>query len=158
MANLYTLLVDLKLGATPTRSIAEVLGDHECRGSIAEVVEGHECIRVVTSNGYGILLERIQRWVSSGVVGSPAFTAYKRGYDIYVGNFRCFVSKDHVNKNISSKNFWSYSINDHAREDIPTMIEKIHDIKTSELRVYQSNVEDVAHKEQPYKLCISLTA
>jgi hypothetical protein len=43
------------------------------------------------------------RWVSNGVVGSPAFAAYDQGYDVFLGNFRGLVSRDHVNKNISSK-------------------------------------------------------
>ncbi|KAF2588913.1 hypothetical protein F2Q70_00040185 [Brassica cretica] len=141
-----------------------------CQDVITELGYPYEAIRVVTSDGYGLLLERIPRrdarralylqhgaldssmgWVSNGVVGSPAFAAYDQGYDVYLGNFRGLVSRDHVNKNISSKDFWSYSINEHAREDIPAIIEKIHEIKTSELRLYQPNVEEV---EQPYKLCL----
>ncbi|KAL0697881.1 hypothetical protein Bca4012_054003 [Brassica carinata] len=144
-----------------------------CQDVITELGYPYEAIRVVTSDGYGLLLERIPRrdarkavylqhgaldssmgWVSNGVVGSPAFAAYDQGYDVYLGNFRGLVSRDHVNKYISSKDFWSYSINEHAREDIPAMIEKIHDIKTSELRLYQPNVEEVAKEEQPYKLCL----
>ncbi|KAG2242975.1 hypothetical protein Bca52824_095194 [Brassica carinata] len=164
-----------------------------CQDVITELGYPYEAIRVVTSDGYGLLLERIprrdarkavylqhgaldssmglvsqslinfllpllshmvllsSRWVSNGVVGSPAFAAYDQGYDVYLGNFRGLVSRDHVNKNISSKDFWSYSINEHAREDIPAIIAKIHEIKTSELRLYQPNVEEV---EQPYKLCL----
>ncbi|CAF2114757.1 hypothetical protein YC2023_103723 [Brassica napus] len=144
-----------------------------CQDVITELGYPYEAIRVVTSDGYGLLLERIPRrdarkavflqhgvldssmgWVSNGVVGSPAFAAYDQGYDVYLGNFRGLVSRDHVNKNISSKDFWSYSINEHAREDIPAMIEKIHEIKTSELRLYQPNIEEVANEEQPYKLCV----
>ncbi|KAL0877312.1 hypothetical protein Bca101_027017 [Brassica carinata] len=43
--------------------------------------------------------------------------------------------------------FWSYSVSEHTREDIAAMIEKIHEIKTSELRLYQPNVEEVIHEE-----------
>uniref|UniRef100_A0A0D3DLU9 Uncharacterized protein n=1 Tax=Brassica oleracea var. oleracea TaxID=109376 RepID=A0A0D3DLU9_BRAOL len=46
--------------------------------------------------------------------------------------------------------FWSYSVNEHPKEDIPALIEKIHEIKTSELRLYQPNMEEVV----PYKLYI----
>ena len=71
-------------------------------------------------------------WVSNGVVGSPAFAAYDQGllylsrkylcfskqflflellhsfvlsagYDVFLGNFRGLVSREHVNKNISSR-------------------------------------------------------
>ncbi|KFK44004.1 hypothetical protein AALP_AA1G202300 [Arabis alpina] len=144
-----------------------------CQDVITELGYPYEAIRVVTSDGYGLLLERIPRrdarkavylqhgvldssmgWVSNGVVGSPAFAAYDQGYDVYLGNLRGLVSRDHVNKNISSKDFWRYSINEHATEDIPAMIEKIHEIKTSELKLYQPNIEEEVNEEQPYKLCV----
>ncbi|CAN8292618.1 unnamed protein product [Cochlearia groenlandica] len=144
-----------------------------CQDVITELGYPYEAIRVVTSDGYGLLLERIPRrdarkavflqhgvldssmgWVSNGVVGSPAFAAYDQGYDVYLGNFRGLVSRDHVNKDISSKDFWSYSINEHATEDIPAMIEKLHEIKTSELKLYEPNTEEVVNEEQPYKLCL----
>ncbi|CAA7032468.1 unnamed protein product [Microthlaspi erraticum] len=66
-----------------------------CQDVITELGYPYEAIRVVTSDGYGLLLERIPRrdarkavflqhgaldssmgWVSNGVVGSPAFAAY----------------------------------------------------------------------------------
>ncbi|CAL9215446.1 unnamed protein product [Arabidopsis halleri] len=144
-----------------------------CQDVITEFGYPYEAIRVVTSDGYGLLLERIPRrdarkavylqhgvmdssmgWVSNGVVGSPAFAAYDQGYDVFLGNFRGLVSRDHVNKNLSSKDFWRYSINEHATEDIPAMIEKIHEIKTSELKLYQPTMEEVVNEEQPYKLCV----
>ncbi|XP_020867085.1 lipase member M isoform X2 [Arabidopsis lyrata subsp. lyrata] len=144
-----------------------------CQDVITELGYPYEAIRVVTSDGYGLLLERIPRrdarkavylqhgvmdssmgWVSNGVVGSPAFAAYDQGYDVFLGNFRGLVSRDHVNKNISSKDFWRYSINEHATEDIPAMIKKIHEIKTSELKLYQPTMEEVVNEEQPYKLCV----
>ncbi|KAG5400914.1 hypothetical protein IGI04_015521 [Brassica rapa subsp. trilocularis] len=68
-------------------------------------------------------------WVPNGVVGSPAFTAY-----------------DQVSGITQSTR--------HARDDIPAMIEKIQKIKTSEFRLYQPNVEEVVHEEQPYKLYV----
>ncbi|CAA7032469.1 unnamed protein product [Microthlaspi erraticum] len=37
---------------------------------------------------------------------------------------------------------------------MPAMIDKVHEIKTSELRLYQPNVEEVSNEEQPYKLCL----
>lgn len=144
-----------------------------CQDVITELGYPYEAIRVVISDGYGLLLERIPRrdarkavylqhgvmdssmgWVSNGVVGSPAFAAYDQGYDVFLGNFRGLVSRDHVKKNISSKDFWRYSINEHATEDIPAMIEKIHEIKTSELKLYQPTMEEVVNEDQPYKLCV----
>ncbi|CAN8234941.1 unnamed protein product [Cochlearia groenlandica] len=157
----------------PTRLYNSMNTDtRTCQDVITELGYPYEAIRVVTSDGYVLLLERIPRrdarkavylqhgildssmgWVSNGIVGSPAFAAYDQGYDVFLGNFRGFVSRDHVNKDIPSKEYWLYSINEHGTEDIPAMIEKIHEIKTSELSLYQPNLSDEINQEEPYKLC-----
>ncbi|XP_010537435.1 PREDICTED: gastric triacylglycerol lipase-like isoform X2 [Tarenaya hassleriana] len=143
-----------------------------CKDVITELGYPYEAIHVITSDGYVLLLERIPRrdarkavylqhgvldssmgWVSNGVVGSPAFAAYDQGYDVFLGNFRGLVSREHVDKNISSREYWRYSINEHGIEDIPAMIEKIHEIKTAELKLCQSNADEEVNEEQPYKLC-----
>ncbi|CAK9186627.1 unnamed protein product [Ilex paraguariensis] len=92
-------------------------------------------------------------WVSNGVVGSPAFAAFDQGYDVFLGNFRGLVSREHVDKNISSQQYWRYSINEHGTEDIPAMIEKIHEVKVSELKSSQPDLEEENNSDQPYKLC-----
>lgn len=38
-------------------------------------------------------------------------------------------------------------------EDIPAMVEKIHQVKTSEMKLSQPNAEEEIGGEQPYKLC-----
>ncbi|CAF2199302.1 unnamed protein product [Brassica napus] len=165
---------DPSLTERPTRLYNTMNTDtRTCQDVITELGYPYEAIRVVTSDGYVLLLERIPRrdarkavylqhgildssmgWVSNGVVGSPAFAAYDQGYDVFLGNFRGLVSRDHVNKNISSKEYWRYSINEHGTEDIPAMIEKIHEIKTSELKLSQpSNTDEDINHEEPYKLC-----
>ncbi|XP_033131341.1 lipase 3 isoform X2 [Brassica rapa] len=165
---------DPSLTERPTRLYNTMNTDtRTCQDVITELGYPYEAIRVVTSDGYVLLLERIPRrdarkavylqhgildssmgWVSNGVVGSPAFAAYDQGYDVFLGNFRGLVSRDHVNKNISSKEYWRYSINEHGTEDIPAMIEKIHEIKTSELKLSQpNNTDEEINKEEPYKLC-----
>ncbi|CAA0818401.1 alpha/beta-Hydrolases superfamily protein [Striga hermonthica] len=137
-----------------------------CKDVIAELGYPYEAIRVITSDGYVLHLERIPRresrkvvylqhgildssmgWVSNGVVGSPAFAAFDQGYDVFLGNFRGLVSREHVDKNISSRQYWNYSINEHGTEDIPAMIDKMHEIKTSEL----GPARDLG--PEPYKLC-----
>ncbi|CAA0814771.1 alpha/beta-Hydrolases superfamily protein [Striga hermonthica] len=141
-----------------------------CKDVITELGYPYEAIRVVTSDGYVLLLERIPRresrkvvylqhgildssmgWVSNGVVGSPAFAAFDQGYDVFLGNFRGLVSREHVDKNISSRQYWNYSINEHGTKDIPAMIDKIHEIKTSELGPAQPGPN--GPNPQPYKLC-----
>lgn len=142
-----------------------------CQDVITELGYPYEAINVVTADGYVLLLERIPRrdsrkvvylqhgvfdssmgWVSNGVVGSPAFAAFDQGYDVFLGNFRGLVSREHVNKNMSSREYWRYSINENGIEDIPAMIEKIHQVKTSEL---EQDTEETTNTttEQPYKLC-----
>ncbi|XAR63892.1 Triacylglycerol lipase [Bertholletia excelsa] len=143
-----------------------------CRDVITELGYPYEAIHVVTTDGYVLLLERIPRrdsrkvvylqhgildssmgWVSNGVVGSPAFAAFDQGYDVFLGNFRGLVSREHIDKNISSKQYWHYSINEHGTEDIPAMIEKIHEVKTSELKSTVPVLEEESNGDQPYRVC-----
>ncbi|XP_050376324.1 uncharacterized protein LOC126793748 [Argentina anserina] len=143
-----------------------------CQDVITELGYPYEAIHVVTSDGYVLLLERIPRrdsrkavylqhgildssmgWVSNGVVGSPAFAAYDQGYDVFLGNFRGLVSREHIDKSISSRQYWHYSINEHGTQDIPAMIEKIHQVKTAELKLSQPDIEEETNGDQPYKLC-----
>ncbi|XP_021905479.1 lysosomal acid lipase/cholesteryl ester hydrolase-like [Carica papaya] len=95
----------------------------------------------------------LSSWVSNGIVGSPAFAAYDQGFDVFLGNFRGLVSREHVDKKITSRQYWRYSINEHGTEDLPAMIEKIHEVKTSELKICQPDVEEETKEDQPYKLC-----
>ncbi|XP_028060122.1 uncharacterized protein LOC114263723 isoform X1 [Camellia sinensis] len=143
-----------------------------CQDVITELGYPYEAIRVVTADGYVLTLERIPRrdsrkvvylqhgildssmgWVSNGVVGSPAFAAFDQGYDVFLGNFRGLVSREHVEKNISSRQYWRYSINEHGTEDIPAMLEKIHEVKISELKSNQPVPDEEITGDQPYKLC-----
>uniref|UniRef100_A0A5B6YR46 Partial AB-hydrolase lipase domain-containing protein n=2 Tax=Davidia involucrata TaxID=16924 RepID=A0A5B6YR46_DAVIN len=143
-----------------------------CRDVITEFGYPYEAIPVVTADGYVLLLERIPRrdarkvvylqhgildssmgWVSNGVVGSPAFAAFDQGFDVFLGNLRGLVSREHVDKNISSRQYWRYSINEHGIEDIPAIIEKIHEVKTSELKSSQPDLEEETDGDQPYKIC-----
>ncbi|KAI0492857.1 hypothetical protein KFK09_027133 [Dendrobium nobile] len=143
-----------------------------CQDVITELGYPYEAIRVVTSDGYVLLLERIPRrdsqkvvylqhgildssmgWVSNDVVGSPAFAAYDQGYDVFLGNLRGLVSREHVDKNISSRMYWKYSINEHGTKDIPAVMDKIHEIKIAELKLSSHlNSEDFSYGQQPYQL------
>ncbi|KAG6525452.1 hypothetical protein ZIOFF_015408 [Zingiber officinale] len=145
-----------KSGDAETDSICDLYSDLE------RELYPYEVIRVVTSDGYVLLLERIPRrdsakvvylqhgildssmgWVSNGVVGSPAFAAFDQG----------LVSREHVDKNISSRKYWKYTINEHATKDMPAMINKIHEIKTAELNELSKPDSDEEVCDQPYKLC-----
>ncbi|CAL4963420.1 unnamed protein product [Urochloa decumbens] len=162
-----------------------------CEDVITELGYPFEAIKVVTSDGYVLLLERIPRhdsrkvvllqhgildssmgWVSNGVVGSPAFAAYDQGYDVFLGNLRGLVSREHIDKTISSYKYWKYSVNEHGTKDMAAIIEEIHKIKTSELGQSHPLLEEVTEaqndttkkledqasqegsaEDQPYKLC-----
>ncbi|KAL4361801.1 hypothetical protein GQ457_04G038950 [Hibiscus cannabinus] len=166
------------LGANDPASRERILTLHHalntdartCQDVITELGYPYEAIHVITNDGYVILLERIPRrnarkavflqhgimdssmgWVSNGVVGSPAFAAFDQGYDVFLGNFRGLVSREHVDKNISLRQYWRFSINELGTEDVSAMIDKIHEVKTAELKLSQPDVE--IKDEQPYKLC-----
>eukprot|EP01018_Ginkgo_biloba_P026016 Gb_31536 [translate_table: standard] len=144
-----------------------------CEDVITELGYPYEAIRVITADGYVLLLERIPRrdsqkvlylqhglldsslgWVSNGVVGSQAFAAYDQGYDVFLGNFRGLVSREHIDKHISSRRYWRYSINEHGTQDIPAMIEKMHELKMSELGYLQVDSEPSNEiRGCPYTVC-----
>lgn len=55
---------------------------------------------------------------------------------------------------ISLCRYWRYSINEHGTKDLPALIEKIHEVKTSELKPSsQTNTPEESKNDQPYKLC-----
>ncbi|XP_074317128.1 uncharacterized protein LOC141653304 isoform X1 [Silene latifolia] len=143
-----------------------------CQDVITELGYPYEAIHVVTDDGYILVLERIPRrdsrkavylqhgvmdtsmgWVSNGVVGSPAFAAFDQGYDVFLGNLRGLVSREHIDRTISSRQYWCYSINEHSTKDIPAMIEKIHEVKSLELKLRDPEFNQENSEEQPYNLC-----
>eukprot|EP00250_Pteridium_aquilinum_P017266 c23537_g2_i1 orf=690-2930(-) len=145
-----------------------------CGDVITDLGYPYEAIRVITEDGYVLLMERIPRhdsqkvlylqhglldsslgWVSNGVVGSQAFAAHDQGYDVFLGNFRGLASQEHVDKNISSQRYWQYSINEHGTQDIPAMINKIDEIKMEELNQLNiiTSVVPGSIPQQPYTIC-----
>ncbi|KAJ7554662.1 hypothetical protein O6H91_05G002700 [Diphasiastrum complanatum] len=132
----------------------------------------YEAIRVTTEDGYILLLERIPRpdaqkvlylqhgmfdsslgWVANGVVGSQAFAAYDQGCDVFLGNFRGLASKEHVDKGISNERYWHYTADEHGTRDIPAMIDKIHEMKMSELASLEVIPDKKSLKTEPYEVC-----
>ncbi|KAG0555360.1 hypothetical protein KC19_12G163800 [Ceratodon purpureus] len=136
-----------------------------CEDVITSLGYPYEAVRLTTADGHILLLERIPRpgsqkalylqhglldsslgWVSNGVVGSQAFAAYDQGYDVFLGNFRGLASREHVNRSISARSYWRYSVNEHGTQDIPTMLDKIHEIKMDDLK----DIKDDVLSENPY--------
>ncbi|KAL6010774.1 hypothetical protein ACLOJK_001216 [Asimina triloba] len=57
-----------------------------------------------------------------------------------------------VLKALTNFRYWRYTINEHGTQDLSAMIEKIHEIKTTELKYTQPNNDD-KNSDEPYKLC-----
>ena len=50
-----------------------------------------------------------------------------------MGNFRGAADEAHTNPAIASKEFWNFTLNEHAFRDLPAFIGKIREIKAAEL-------------------------
>ncbi|KAJ6359069.1 hypothetical protein OIU76_000724 [Salix suchowensis] len=112
-----------------------------------------------TNNSMAVVTHR-SRDVQIGIVGCPMGLLEVqlsqhmiKGYDVFLGNFSGLVSREHIEKKISSQKYWRYSINEHGTEDIPAMIEKIHQVKSAELKISQPDLEEDTNDDQHYKLC-----
>jgi hypothetical protein len=109
--------------------------------------------RVVTSDGYVLLLERIGRkdskramllqhgvldssytWLAAGAQRSLAFRAFDSGFDVFLGNLRgTQFSRGHVDPHISSAEYWDFCVDDHAAHDLPAFLDAIRHLKQKEL-------------------------
>ncbi|EGC28620.1 hypothetical protein DICPUDRAFT_100086 [Dictyostelium purpureum] len=128
--------------------------------TVKEIIEQsgypYEKHYVTTEDGYILELERIPNkkstnvlylqhgvfdnsfaWIATGPAQSLAFAAYDQGYDVFLGNLRGNGDRLHQNSKISSKDYWDFSMNEHAFLDIPAFIQNIRKIKIKEL--YSSN-------------------
>ncbi|EGG13630.1 AB-hydrolase associated lipase region containing protein [Cavenderia fasciculata] len=143
--------------------------------SVKEIIEQagypYEQYHVTTEDGYILLLERIPNpksknilylqhgvfdnsfaWVANGPTQSLAFAAHDLGYDVFLGNLRGNGERLHTENNISTKQYWDFSINEHAFLDIPSFIQVIRQVKIKELSKFNDivspddiNISAVAH-------------
>ncbi|VAH60489.1 unnamed protein product [Triticum turgidum subsp. durum] len=124
-----------------------------CEDVITELGYPFEAIKVVTSDGYVLLLERIPRrdsrkvvLLQHGVLDSSMGVGYQMvllahlhlQLMIKVMMFFLEISVVWFQESIWMKIFlppryWKYSVNEHGTKDMPAIIEEIHKIKTSEL-------------------------
>jgi len=76
---------------------------------------------------------------------SLGFCAHDQGYDVFLGNFRGTKTKGHINPNITPQEYWAFTMNEHAFQDIPAFIKQIIEIKQQELH-FENNVPEVPFK------------
>eukprot|EP01133_Synstelium_polycarpum_P007794 gene7794-9143_t len=71
-----------------------------------------------------------------------AFAAHDQGYDVFLANLRGNGERLHTEHNVSAKQYWDFSINEHAFLDIPSFIQVIRQVKIKEL---SNNNTEVIH-------------
>lgn len=130
----------------------------------------YERHKVVTEDGYILLLERIPNkaskhvlymqhgifdsafaWVGLGTA-ALAYRSHDQGYDVWLGNFRGNGDREHVRKNITEAEYWDFSINEHAFKDYPAFINHINRIKRQEFAA-----EVKPHNPIPKTVPVTLT-
>lgn len=125
---------------------------------------------VVTDDGYILRLERLPRpgstkaiYFQHGVMDSAhawlgglqdagqstAFRAYEMGYDVWAGTLRgCGWDRKHINPNISNGEFWNFTVNEHAFQDLPAFIKFIHQTKNTELSICSNSLKEEEQQNQ----------
>merc|ERR1719341_557851 len=69
------------------------------------------------------LLSSAADWVVMGPGHGLGFILSDAGYDVWMGNYRGNTySHDHLDDSISEKDYWSFSWDEMARYDLPTML------------------------------------
>jgi len=72
------------------------------------------------------LLSSSADWVINLPQQSLGFMLADHGYDVWLGNVRGNTySKKHTSLNVEKKSFWDFSLDEHAKYDLPAMIDYI---------------------------------
>nr|CAG4708024.1 unnamed protein product [Naegleria fowleri] len=86
-------------------------------------------------------------WIGSSPNVGLACAA--NGYDVFLGNLRGYgLAKchlKHARENVTSREYWDFSINEHAFYDVKSFVKKIRDIKKKELGTSNFKLVVVAH-------------
>ncbi|XP_072401313.1 lipase member N-like isoform X1 [Diabrotica undecimpunctata] len=107
---------------------------------------------------HGIFVDG-RSWFISGN-SSLAFKLVDNGYDLWIPNFRgTTYSKKHVNKNISQKEYWNYSVHEIGIYDVAAIVEYVanfterkdisyigHSMGTSAFTIYATERPEHARK------------
>jgi len=79
------------------------------------------------------LLSSSADWVVTGPGKALAFLLSDQGYDVWMGNYRGNTySKQHVNPTIDKKTYWSFSWDEMAEHDLPTMLAHMMEVTGQE--------------------------
>lgn len=151
-------------------AVVNVLESTVERRPIKEVVQraGYpfERYQVITKDGYVLRLDRLPNkqsklavylqhgvfdnsfaWVSSGTQ-SLAYRLHDLGYDVWLGNLRGTACSDknkrHV-RDISSREYWNFTLNEHAMYDFPANFQRIRLVKSEEEGVADYKLTVVSH-------------
>eukprot|EP00092_Neocalanus_flemingeri_P025080 GFUD01027196.1.p1 GENE.GFUD01027196.1~~GFUD01027196.1.p1 ORF type:complete len:433 (+),score=105.33 GFUD01027196.1:337-1635(+) len=75
------------------------------------------------------LLSSSADWVVTGPGKALAFLLSDQGYDVWMGNYRGNTySHRHVNKNIDKKTYWTFTWDEMAEHDLPTMLSHMMEV------------------------------
>ncbi len=55
---------------------------------------------------------------------------------MWMGNFRGAADEKHSDASVSPRQYWDFSLNEHAFLDMPAFVQAIHKIKAEEMRAY----------------------
>lgn len=127
----------------------------------------YECLRCVTADGYVVYMHRIPNkassrsvlfahgladsglgWVSGGITSSHAFAASDEGLDVFLADFRGAPPREHVNSNLSSTEYWYFTLDELGLEDLYACVREIQSLKHRERKDVSPSLDSlklVAH-------------
>ncbi|CAG0904429.1 unnamed protein product, partial [Cyprideis torosa] len=127
--NLKTPEIILGFGYLPethftTTEDGYILKLHRIRhGKNGSLDDGRVRVPIFLQHG---LISSSSDWVITGEGRGLAFLLADQGYDVWMGNTRGNTySKGHTNPNISNKDYWSFTYDEHGKYDLPAMINHV---------------------------------
>lgn len=79
------------------------------------------------------IMDSSYSFVAKGASDGLAFRAFDKGYDVFMGNFRGTSALKHRSDDISAKEYWDFTLDDHANFDIDAFVKEICRIKAKDL-------------------------
>ena len=62
-------------------------------------------------------------FVAKGASDGLAFRAFDKGFDVFMGNFRGTSSLRHASDDISARDYWDYTLDDHGNYDLDAFLQ-----------------------------------